>query len=101
VDTTPATAKVVDVEFTFDSNNTTAHAARVYLPGSKDDIASSAKPSGSVPRQVVGANSNVLVEVQGNPDDVGVFTVKNAIPPTITLKVSDGPVSLQPIIVTG
>jgi hypothetical protein len=100
-DVMPTQAKVVDVGISLDSDNTTARAARVFLPGSDDDIASNARPQGAVRRQVVGSGFDVVIEVMGEPDDVGVFRVSNAIPSRISLKVSDGPVAVQPLIVTG
>jgi hypothetical protein len=91
--------QLVDVEFDLDHQATTAVNVRVYLPGHAEDIASSAAPHGVLPRQVVGSTVVVVMDVTGNPNHVGVFTVRHAQPPKISLKVSDGPVSLKSLFV--
>ena len=96
-----APATVVDVTIELDSKATTAKFTRVYLTGSTGDIASTAKPKGVLPRQVVGSTITVVMDVTGNPNDIGQFNVKNAQHSPISLKVSDGPTSIKSLHVTG
>ena len=92
---------MVDVEFDLDSEKTTAFNVRLYFEGSTEDIASKAKPHGVVPRQIVGSTLILVMDVQGDPEDIGVFNVKHARQASISLKVSDGPVSLKSLFVEG
>ena len=96
-----APATIVDVTFELDTKATTAKFTRVYLTGSTEDIASTAKPKGVLPRQVVGSTITVLMDVLGNPNDLGQFTVSKAQHSPISLKVSDGPTSIKSLHVTG
>jgi hypothetical protein len=98
-----APAQVADLTFDIDSS-TTAKLVRVYLPGKRPadpDIVNSQNTHGVLHNQVVGTFVTVIIEVAGNPNDVGVIDVKNAEPDTIKLKVSDGPVGTKPLFVTG
>jgi hypothetical protein len=94
-----AATDVVDMVFDLDAN-TTAKLARVYLPGSTQDIANSQKPHGVLANQIVGNYVTVIIEVAGKPDDIGVFDIQHATPSSIQLKVSDGPTGSKPLLVT-
>lgn len=100
-DDQPVRVELTDVEFDLDNEHTTAFNVRLYFEGSSEDIASKAKPHGVVPRQIVGSTLILVMDVQGDPDDVGVFKVKHTRTPSISLKVSDGPVSLKSLFVEG
>jgi hypothetical protein len=98
-----APAQVTDVIFDIDKS-TTAQLVRVYLPGKKPtdpDICNTQSPHGVLHNQVVGTFVTVVIEVAGNPQDVGVVNVTHAEPAVIKLKVADGPVGTKPLYVTG
>jgi hypothetical protein len=96
---TVAPAQVVDVIFDLDST-TTAKVARVYLPGSQEDIANSQNPHGVLRNQVVGTFVTVVIQVGGEPSDIGVFDIQHAQPSSIRLRVSNGPTGTKPLLVT-
>ncbi len=96
-----AAIQITNVIFELDTTKTTAHFVRVYQSGSSDDIASTAQPHGILPRQIVGSSITVVMDVQGDPNEVGVFSLQHTAAPSISLKVSDGPISVKYLFVTG
>ncbi len=76
---------------------------RVYLTGTTEDIASTAKHHGVLPAQTVGSTIKVTMDLTGsvNASDLGQFTVKNAQHSPISLTVANGPISVKTLHVTG
>ena len=98
-----APAQVTDVLFDIDKS-TTAKLVRVYPLGAKPtdpDIVNTQHPHGVLHNQVVGTFVTVVIEVAGNPDNIGVIDITHAEPTVIKLKVADGPVGVKPLYVTG
>ena len=95
-----AAAQLTDVTFTINPS-TTATLTRVHLQADSNDIVNKTRPQGVLPRQVVGTFVTVVIEVTGAPDTVGVIDVQHASPASFRLKVSDGPVGIKPLFITG
>jgi hypothetical protein len=88
-----APVETVDVEFDLGSTPKAPGMVRLYLPGTQpgEEIATSAKPHGVLPQQVVGSDLQLIMDITGNIGESGSFSVKRALPNPISLQLDDGP----------
>jgi hypothetical protein len=96
-----APAQLVDVTFDLSSTPKAPGMVRLYLAGTTADIASSTSPHGVLPRQIVGSDIQLIMDITGNSGEAGSFNVKGALPSSISLNVDDGPTSIKYLHVTG
>jgi hypothetical protein len=95
----------VDVVFDLTDTPKAPGMVRIYQAGSKpgDEIASSQKPHGVLPAQVVGSDLQLIMDIMGNVGEKGGFSVKAALPTPLTLVLDTGPTKkvLKYLHVTG
>jgi hypothetical protein len=96
-----APATTVTVVFDLDKKGNTAKFARLYFVGHDEDLVNNLdRPHAELEDQPVGSSIQLMMEVRGDGGQTGSFTVKNATPTPLTLKVSDGPKSPKLLFVS-
>jgi hypothetical protein len=95
-----AAAQVTDVIFDID-DATTATLVRLRLSSGPPHIVTSSKHHGVLSGQVVGRFIEVLIEAEGDADQVAIVKVQHAVSDTIQLKLADGKSGLKSLFVTG
>jgi hypothetical protein len=97
-----AAATTVTVVFDLDKKGNTAKFSRLYFVGHDEDLVNNMdKPHAELPNQPLGSTIQLMMEVRGDDNQTGSFTVKAATPTPVTLKVSDGPKSPILLFVSG
>jgi hypothetical protein len=92
----------VTVAFDLDEKGNTAKFARLYFPGHDEDLVNNLDSKHAVLKdQPLGSTIQLIMEVRGDPGQVGSFLLKGATPTPLKLRVQDGPKSPKLLFVSG